>query len=82
MSRDQQQQWVKHLDITQDAYVLELRQRDENQNLIIKYVVPVDDEVHSDLKSEHDEGIAKGQTMSALAPTDNSKREGYQSTWI
>ena len=33
MSRDQQRQWVNHLDVAQDAYALELRQRGHTYNL-------------------------------------------------
>jgi hypothetical protein len=79
MSRDQQRQWVKHLDIVWDAYALELRQKDKNQNLITKYMVPVDEVVHSDLESEYDEEVADVQTMGIQTHRDNSRHGGVQS---
>ena len=52
ISRDQQRQWVKHLDVAQDAYALELKQRGNNQNLITKYMVSTNEMVHNTMESD------------------------------
>ena len=57
MSRNQQQQWVKQLDITREAYALELRQRGHNQNLITRYMVLLREIVHNTMESDYRDGI-------------------------
>ena len=55
MSRDQQLQWVKHLDAARDTYALELQQRGHNQYLITKYMPLTDEIVHNTLESDFED---------------------------
>ena len=52
MSPNQQRQWIKYLDITREAYTLELRQRGHNQNVITRYMVSTSEMVHGTLESD------------------------------
>ena len=52
MSQDQHRQLVEHLDIAQDAYSLESRQRGHNQNITTWYMVSANEVVHNTLESD------------------------------
>jgi hypothetical protein len=73
-SRNQQQQWVKHLDIAREAYTLELRQRAHSQNLITRYMVSTSKIVHDTLESDFEDNMDNNQEDSSIKHHSNSDK--------
>ena len=75
MSHDQQRQWVKHMDIPQVAYALELRQRGHSQNLVTKYMVSTNESVHNTLESNCENEIKTTENEVVRVPVESNNNE-------